>query len=588
MRRPRLPQLRALRSLGYALEDFAYLLGRIPRALASGAGGFRARLSPRSYRRLGLALASGVLVALAAAFAAPRLPCALPGGDECAPADDAATLVPADAVAYVHVALDPESEQYRNAETLLESLPTISEELIGRALEGVPGPDGGPVDFAEDIAPWFGEEAAVALLPGSGALEEVVLLQEDDAQAAGEFASAITGASAPTDEHEGIEIATGEGGVATASIGGFLVLGPQAAVRRVAEADALGAGETLAEDPVARELREELPAERVADAYLSEDGMDELVAGAASPLASLEPFVHAAASRGAAAAIGAREGSFEVALRSSLDEGRASADPGFFAAFSAFTPELPAEIPADALAYVGIDDPGATAAGLLAQATAEAPGLAAGFAEALGRLRELGQVDVEGELLPALAGEAAVTLQPATAGERAPAPSLGFVADDVDPEAARAAIAQLQAPLVELLDPGSSLQAPVLEEREVEGVELHSLSISPVLNLTYALVEERLAIATQPGMVEQVIRGEGGLGAGEGFREATAELGEEVSLLAYLDLAGLLGLAEDEGLAEDPAYVALAPEIRSLRSLGLAVKGDSRVLATDARVSIDR
>ena len=45
--------------------------------------------------------------------AVPNLPCQLPGGDSCPPADDAAELVPGDALAYVHANLDPETEQYR-------------------------------------------------------------------------------------------------------------------------------------------------------------------------------------------------------------------------------------------------------------------------------------------------------------------------------------------------------------------------------------------------------------------------------------------------------------------------------------------
>ncbi len=58
------------------------------------------------------------------------------------------------------------------------------------------------------------------------------------------------------------------------------------------------------------------------------------------------------------------------------------------------------------------------------------------------------------------------------------------------------------------------------------------------------------------------------------FDAATEDFDDEPSLLAYLDLAGLVELGEREGLAEDPAYALFATEIRRLLAAGLSVASD--------------
>lgn len=623
MRRPNLPKPslapigRAARSIGYAAQDFLYFLGRAPRAVGRGVRGFWMGLSLRTRQRFALAVVGALAAAALLAFLVPRLPCQFPSGDVCAPADDAELVVPADALGYVHLTLDPDSEQYGNAAASLEGLPEVSRQIIGRLLAQVPGPGGEPADFESDIAPWLGGQAAVAIVPQAGSAEQVQLLEEGDPQAAADFAASLAASSPRTADYRGVEISTDARGLATASVGGFLTIGTEAGVRRLVDVSSGAEGvRPLSDDPVASELRDELPAERFAEAYVSEDGIESLIASESSPLSSLEPFVDAAASRGAAASLGAGEGTLEVSVRSLVDPERAKSNPGFFAAFPAFDPELPERLAADTLGYVGIAEPGTTVSELLAQATAEAPALAEGFTAAAERLRDLGDVNVTDQLLPALGGEAAFALQPGAesrpapgpeqtttapapapeglpqgpapvAPGEAPVPILQFLADGVDSERARGALAQLQGPIAEALNTETSLQAPVFDRREVDGVEIQVLRVSPTVNLTYALADDSLAVATQPEGVEQVIAGEGGLGEAERFTRATADFPSEPSLLAYLDLSGLVELGEREGLGEDPVYAVFAPEIRRLQALALVVEAEPTSIATDVRLVIE-
>lgn len=586
--------------------------------MRGGVKGFWLGLSVRTRQRLVLAVLGGAAAAAFLVFAVPRLPCQFPAGDVCAPDDDADALVPADALGYVHLTLDPESSQYADATDALDALPQLSGQVVGRLLEQVPGPGGEPADFARDIAPWLGGQAAVAIVPAGGGAEQVQLLEEGDPAEADEFATSLAAGTATTEEYGGVEVSTDSRGLATASVEGFLVIGTEQGVRQVVDV-ATGAADVrpLADEQTASELRDELPPTRFAEAYISADGIESLVADERSPLSSLEPFVDAAASEGAAASVGVEDGSLEFAIRSALNPERARTNPGFFAAFPEFEPELPERLARKTLAYVGIAEPGTTVRELLAQATAEAPALAQGFTDAAERLRDNGDVELEEELLPSLGGEAAFALQPGSGDAPAPDPEqattapvpapeglpqgpppappgepavpvLQFVAKDVDSERAQRALAQLQGPIADAFDTGTSLQAPVFDRRELEGVEVQVLRVSPTVNLTYAIAGDDLAVATQPKGVEQVVRGEGGLNEEETYDRATDDLAEEPSLLAYFDIAGLLDLAEREGLAEDPAYALFAPEFRRLVAAGLSVASEPSSIETDLRVVIDQ
>ena len=81
----------------------------------------------------------------------PALPCGAPGGDVCPPSDDAIALVPDDALGYLHVNVEPGTEQYDNAREIADRIPTISHQLTSRLLDRVPGPGGRPPDFSRDI-----------------------------------------------------------------------------------------------------------------------------------------------------------------------------------------------------------------------------------------------------------------------------------------------------------------------------------------------------------------------------------------------------------------------------------------------------
>ncbi len=577
-----------LRGVGYAIEDGAFaagrVAGRVPVAVGRGSREFWLDLEVHTRERLALALGAVVALALVWLVAVPALPCQAPGGDRCPPSDDAIHLVPRDALAYVHLNVDPDTEQYEDAVKVFEHVPAITKQASALMLSRLPGADNAAPDFERDIQPWFGGEAALAIVPaaGRGVGEGLGLLEASDEKGAREFADSIAAGKPRSTTYREVELRVDRRGLATALVAGFLAIGTESGVREAIDADsgAEGTG-SLAGDRKASAARDALPDKRLADAYLSARGIAELVADPRGLLATLASVINPDASRGAAVALVAGDDALDLDLRSELDPRRVKAHPGFFSAFPSFEPDLAGSLPPDSLGYVGIGDPGTTLRSLLKQVGAQNPGLAAAVSDLVKRVRKLGEIDLETDLLPSLGGEAAIALQPTPQ-----IPFLEFIATDVDADRASQALARLQGPIAQALNPSKTLQAPVVSQHKVGGLTAHSVRLSPTVDLTYAIEGSTLVVATDPAAVKQLASGEGGLDGEELFDRATDGLPGEVSMLAYLDLGGLIALGENAGLGEDPAYVSFASEIHKLRALGLAIQSSPEELSTDARLIV--
>jgi len=596
----------------YRIEDLAIAARRIPTWIGSRVRHLWFELSLRVRRRVAIGAGVVVVVATFVLLAVPALPCQLPGGDRCPPADDAAALVPGDALLYVHVNTDPDTEQYERAAALAARLPSLTGQLVAR----LPGAAGAGIDYGRDVRPWLGGEAAVALVPATGKkIDQALLLEVGNEAGARRFADQLTGKGTKSADYRDVAVTT-RGGVSTAVVQGFLVVGTELAVERVVDA---GLGSRSLEDSgPAEEIDDELTDDSLVTAYVSEQGAEDLFR-AGAPLGGFEAFVNSDATLGAGAALAVTGDGIEVDSHSLLDPERLRNSPGFFEAFPPFEPNLADELSSGALVYLGLGDPKDSIKALLAQATAEAPGLVAGFEDFSKQLEDEGKVNLQREVLPLLGGEAAIGIEPpAQGGDQggggedepepppgiepggpAPLPAepgelsfagvpyLGFVADEVDEERARKALADLQIPISEALEPEEGGQAPVFEGEEIEGVQARSLRISPTVNLTYALFDDKLVVATDPAGVKQVKSGDDNLGDSDGFERATDDLPGKPSALLYLNVGDLIALAERQGLGADPAYALFASEIRKLEGLGLAVTRDESGIETEARLTVE-
>ncbi len=572
------------------------------------------RISPHWRLRGAVAAGAVALIALVAFVVVPNLPCGAPGGDECAPDDDALALVPADALAYVHVNIEAGTDQAEDAAKVAARTPLLTQQVLGQIAPFLLGGAGERAAFSEDIEPWFGGEIAIAVVPGGAGTQQVQMLEVADEKGARDYESSI-GAGAPEPEdYQGTELREDDRGLATAIVGDFLVIGSADGVRSVIDVSAgTEDAEPLSEDATAEEALGELPGDSFAQAYLSAEGIDSFLALSEGALGPIEPLVDSGDSQGAAFSVGADDSGYLLASRSVLDPERNPEAGGFFTAFEPFQPALPDELAPDTLAYVGFGDADATVSGLLEQATIRAPGIATGITDLVDRLRKDAGVDLAEELLPALNGEGALAVAPRPAATDTSAaettedevpedlqvpdapetiqpgqsdvPYVEFIADDVDEEAAAEALARLQSELAKSVDP--NIANPVFREETFGDVTAQVLQRSPADVLAYAIFDQMLVVADDLAPIERLDGDpDSGLAGAEGYESAVEGLSEEPSLIGYLDLSGLVATAERLGAGSEGPFVTFAEDLRSLQTFAITVETEEDVLSSDARLRI--
>ncbi|CAN5472133.1 hypothetical protein BH10ACT10_BH10ACT10_09010 [soil metagenome] len=158
-----------------------------PEYLEPGSGPTDSGEPPRNRgRRTGLVAGAAVAVVAAVGVGAYGVVQLMAGGSS------PATAVPADAIGYVSLDLDPSASQKIEAFKILRKFPAIKKQLgsrddLRRAVfdEIQKSGDCKGVDYAQDIEPWIGDRVALAAVPDSkvGATPLFVLQVTDEAKA---------------------------------------------------------------------------------------------------------------------------------------------------------------------------------------------------------------------------------------------------------------------------------------------------------------------------------------------------------------------------------------------------------------------
>lgn len=588
---------RALAAAGSALASVGALVGRA----AAGAGSvmqsawdyvlhFWLGLSVIARRRIAALAGLALGVALVVLVLVPLAPCWVPGGDRCPPADDAVALVPESADGYLHVNLDPETDQVEDGSGIAERLPALTSQAGGILQLATDR----AIDYERDVAPWSGGELGFVLDSGLSEIERTLLLEVAGSEGANEFADNYLRGGVTETDLDGITLRTDARGTAAAIAGGFLIIGDEAAVRETVEV-ARDRAPSIAEDPGYQAIEEELPDERIADAWLSPPLAMTLFSGREASLRPFDTFVNADATEGVAASLSLGPDDAMISVRSSQDPKAPVAERDFFTALPPFEPTLADSVGADALAYLGLGSPAESARALVERAAATAPDLFEGLKRFNRKLGRSGGIDLERDLLPSLQGEAALTVEPERGGGGdeqtpgvAPAPSipyLALIATGVDVEQATIDLAELQGPIAAAVDPGSG-QAPVFETSEIAGVEAQSLRLSPVVDLTYAGWDDEIVVGTSPDAVARARSDDDVLADSDTYRAAIDGLEESLSMLLYVNTRSLLDLGERLFLGVDPTYATLAPDLRTLEAGALGVTSTDTQLATDLRLIV--
>jgi hypothetical protein len=194
-------------------------------------------------------VAGGLAVLVVAVIVVAVL--ALRGAPGSGPPDGAAAIVPADALAYVNVSLDggrPGVGRALGVARRFPDFPVAASALLGRLSNVIAG--GRAADYARQVRPWLGGEAALALLDTTTSTAgSLLILQTRDAARARAFVRSEGAVSAGS--ARGTSLLRYATGNELAFLGRFLVIGQDASVRAAIGVSSSGSG-SLATDPTYR------------------------------------------------------------------------------------------------------------------------------------------------------------------------------------------------------------------------------------------------------------------------------------------------------------------------------------------------
>ena len=420
------------------------------------------------------------------------------GASGSAPASGAAWLVPADALVYVHLSTDRDRSATAAAAKVADAFPSWSalRDGIVKRLQA-PGCD------VAAKALKTADEAALAIFDtGAGKTANSLVLVD-------------TGAEHPGTKQRGC------GSLSSEYVGTFLAIGQPESLA-LAEKLHRGDGASLAAAAGPKKAFGELPADRVVDGWVSRDGVRRLLAPQGGLLGAVGTLFDQPALRGAAFGLSAAGDRARLVVKSQLDPKIARSTAS---GFTKFTPTLADQVPATAMAYLGVSN----LAPALQRILAAAGSSSAQLKPLIGKLdKPLKQV---------FPGEAAIVLTSA-----APAPVLTILAAAKDEAATRKTLAGLPAAVRK--------------------------------SFSTAVWDGKVAVSTDPKGIAAVKAGGDRLTDTDQWSKAVGNHPESISSLLFLNFSRLLTLGEQTGLGQSGAYQAAKGDLSKVRAIGAHTSGN--------------
>lgn len=492
------------------------------------------------------------------------------GGRDPAPAARAAMLVPGDALAYLHLSTDRDRPSVERALELAEGFPSwpgLRDGLIAR-LGGAGGPQA-----ASELEGWIGDEAAFALLDTRGErADSLVLIEVGDRARALRYLERRTGKPVGQTPYKGTVIRAYRT-TRAAFTKRFLALGPAASVRKAIDLQA-GGGASLAASPAYRKAAAGLPTGRVADAWLSTDGVRRVLAPAGGLLGVAGQLLDRPGLAGVAGAVAPDGDGARVTTKSLLGPG-APPQPAPFRA------SLLSDVPADAIAMLETTGLDRLASRLLGLPGGGPAGFGAAFARLKAALERRTGVDLNAQVLPLLRDEAAISIAAAL-----PVPVVTIVARTRDEQRTREALANLQLPLARLLQaPGAGQESTgalaAFRPLRLAGADAYQLDVQPGFSLVYSVADGKLIASTSARGVEAAREATDPLADTEGFKTVVPDRDSRITSLTFLDFNQLLGLGEQAGLADDRSFARYRKDLRKLGAVGASTSTEGTTTSAE-------
>ena len=444
-----------------------------------------------------LALFAALLVLLAAGCGGSDAP----GG--------AADVVPADAAFYAVVDTDFEGDQWGAVQELASRFPG-GDDLVGHIVAAIESESGEEIDLEQDVDPALGPEVALVVLapePGSGEEETVVFLtQPDDEEALQRL------------------IERGDEPAVSRAVDDWqAVAEDEAALDRF---DAAREGGSLAGSESFEDAMEGLDEDVLVTVYgnlgQAQEAAEAESGGELAPFDAFFPGGEAPVFGGTARAEddGARLDG-RLVYSGDVEDTPFSMEP--------YDAELPEEVPGDVLAYLSFND-------LERGISAYRDALAESDPEVerqLGMAEAFLGVSLEEDIAPLFAGEGGVYVRPG-----ALIPEVTLVTQVEDEQQAVGTLDDVVSRIGGFVGTGRP------ELREVDGLEVHEVPISPPLSLSYAAFDGLLVVTTSADGIADLRAEDDRLADDEAFEAALDRAGVpgETSGFAYVDLEETLPL----------------------------------------------
>jgi hypothetical protein len=531
----------------------------------------------RQILRRRAALGAAVLCVLIAIFAVVELT----GSDEIPPATGAARIVPADALAYVHLSTDFSRPAVGRASALARRFPDypLAYATAINRLTAIVSGGSSSVDFATGIRPWLGKEAALALLNTSGASAPSLLVLDVSSRTRARQFLTRAGA-APGAAYDGVRILAYPSGTELAFVGHYLVVGSDSAVR-AGIAAGTGRARSLAADPAYRRAAAREPAGRVLDVYVPAAGLRRVLEPLGGVAGAIATLLDRPSLEGTAISLSAVTGGAQVQMDSALGSAGARSPRGRSQTV-AFKPTLQSVLPTGSTLMLDVDGLDRAAPALLRAASTA--GFAGNVAPLLARLGTAlsGEGVKVSTITSIFRGETAVALSPG------PTPSLLVVSRTANQAATQTELAGLEAPLTALFPAPSAGpgQIPGLADQQVGGVTVHELGLSTGLQVDYAVFNGLVVVSTSVTAIDQVARRSRALAGDKAYKTALSGQPSRVSSVLFTDFSQLLRLGEQTGLTSGTRIRELLPDLAKIRTIGLSSANGGGDTTTELRLEI--
>jgi len=487
--------------------------------------------------------------------------------------DHAIALVPANALLYAHVEVRRNSSQWHNAQRIVAKLPALgrlSNQALGSLAAGRT-----PQELDAELRPWLGDEAAVALLPQGRQATSLILFKVGDLQRAKSFLAGAGRVRITLYRNTQVRLYKT---LAAAFIGDFLAIGR---LRNVYAALDARTGKSLAADPLFRAARKGIDvAGPLVLAYAPGDGVRRLLQQQTGIVGRLGDALATPALRATAAAV-----RFEgKGMRVSLSNVEYPRLPGANTA-PTFSPQLPRSVPADAIAYYGVEGVTQLFQRLQALSGGRASALTSIVDRMRGQLRPSGVRTLVRALGPLDRREAALVVTPPD-----DAPVVSLIVGDTTPTEGGDVLQALYPLLSRVAQSTQGGIASSLTTGSVAGIDTTTLQVSADLSLTYAALGDRIVVTTDPSGVRQIATAQDTILDSSSFAPGMRRLLDKATSVVFLDLHRLSSLIEQAGLGATPDYRTIKPELGKIGAVSVITQSNgssqARLEAAQAFVEV--